>query len=159
MRRSPDNFASVPMIIPLIILLQVEASRSLQLIYLLPVIWSSLLVSSYLDVWLLKNSIKSRTALFLALYLFEGTLVTLVSTLVYLPSLLKKQFPGIMILTGTMLAVTYAMVRYLKTKTGTVHPNGDYSVELTERINKMLESVIANPTYFSLLTSYIFTKI
>ena len=64
-----------------------------------------------------------------------------------------------MILTGTMLAVTYAMVRYLKTKTGTVHPNGDYSVELTERINKMLESVIANPTYFSPLTSYIFTKI
>ncbi len=94
MRRSPDNFASVPMIIPLIILLQVEASRSLQLIYLLPVIWSSLLVSSYLDVWLLRNSIKSRTALFLALYLFEGTLVTLVSTLVYLPSLLEKQFPG-----------------------------------------------------------------
>lgn len=93
MRRSPDNFASVPMIIPLIILLQVEASRSLQLIYLLPVIWSSLLVSSYLDVWLLRNSIKSRTALFLALYMFEGTLVTLVSTLIYLPYLLEKQFP------------------------------------------------------------------
>ncbi len=140
MRRSPDNFASIPMSIPLIILIGVGESRLLQLIYLLPVIWSSLLVSSYLEVWLLRNSIKSRTTVFLALYLFEGTVATLVSTLVYLPSLLEKQVIGIVILTGSIFAASYAIAHYLKTKAGPTFPSGVYSAELTERIATMLES-------------------
>jgi Zn-dependent protease with chaperone function len=138
MHRSPDNFASIPMIIPLIILLELGESRSLQLVYLLPVIWTSLLVSSYLIVWLLKNSIRSRTAVFLAFYMAEGAVATLVSTLAYLPSLPEKQALGIIILTVSIFVASYAIVRYSKTKAGKTVPSGTYSAELTERMQTVL---------------------
>ncbi|MEM0155543.1 MAG: hypothetical protein QW597_02930 [Thermoplasmataceae archaeon] len=126
------------MSIPLLILVEIGSSKLLQIIYLLPIIWSSLLVSSYLVVWLLRYSIKSRAVVFLVLYLVEGSIATLVSTIAYLPSLLEKQILGIIILTALLYSASYSIIRFTKRKADNTVPGGVYSANLTEMVHRTL---------------------
>ncbi len=131
-------FGSLPLSFPLLIYLTIGPSKQLALVYLLPLIWTTIPVSSFLFVWILRNHVTRKIGTFLAVYLFEASFATIVAVLAYLPSLLGREIIGISIATFLIYTGFLAVIVVSRTRENSVELHGNFNPELSDRLKKLL---------------------